>query len=170
MNEKLARKIGAQISIAAVFGIGFLLLSRMPFHMSSSHESALIVTFRSAASASEVCRPATADELAKMLPHMRREKICERSRPQTRMRINIDGTERLNKLYKPLGLNSDGVTVAFENIGLNAGLHEVEILMKDTLDGPEWDHSFQQKIEFVKNRRYLVEFKKDKGFLLHGTE
>lgn len=163
------KRLLAQISLVLVFGVGFLFLSRMTFFMSQQEGSAMIVAFRSAANANLVCRTTTPEELAKMLPHMRQERICERTRPKTRMRITMDGHELLDRVYKPLGLNSDGVTVAFETLPVAIGQHEILVQIKDTEAGTAWNYEFSKRFEFVRDRRYLVEFKKDKGFVLHGA-
>lgn len=105
-----------------------------------------------------------------MLAHMRQEKICERKRPLMRMVVEVGGRIQLEKVYEPLGYSSDGVTVAYENLRLQSGEHDVSIEIKEGENEGVSSHVFRKTIRFSDSRRYLVDFKKDKGFILYGEQ
>jgi predicted amino acid racemase len=163
MKTPFARKL----LIICVFLIIFLSLSRATFRMPETQESSLILALRTASNAKQTCRKATPEELSKMLAHMRQEQICERARPSVRMNVTIDGETRIDKTYEALGLRSDGIVVAFENIGVKPGKHLVSVQIHEGSGNETAVFEFQQDMTFLSTRRYLIEYRKDKGFRLY---
>lgn len=152
----------------AVFWVALLYgSSHLPFQMARESESQLTVSFRIVPEANLHCHKATEEEKAKMLPHMRRDEICERARALTRMRVTMDGKEALDKTFKPIGLQSDGIVVALETLNQTAGEHDVRIEIKDSTKAGDWDYRFERKMTFREGYRALVEFQRDKGFQIY---
>lgn len=160
------KRVLSLISFLAFFSTLFLFLSRMPLRPGDPGDCALLLTVQNAPKAvgNDGCRPATEAEKAKMLPHMRRDVICERARKWTTVRVELDGKSLSEKSYKPLGFSSDGMSVAFENFWIPVGSHQISVRVRDSVEGDRWDHVWESSQDFKAGRRYLVEFQGDRGF------
>lgn len=155
------------------FGVAIAALvaasSRARVRINASGDALLTLAVRYVSQSEEVCRKASEEEKAKMLPHMRREEICERGKKESRVRLWVDGKEALDERVKPLGLRSDGVSVLLHSYPLTAGAHPVRVTLeqvKSSEGGSEGIAEFSQEIKFEGNRRYLIEYQSEAGFRL----
>lgn len=164
----MSGRIIAFITLFLFFSGLFLTLSRLSFQMRAPEAPTLIVSFRSATTGQQVCRKATPEELSKMLAHMRREEICERTRQSIHMKVEIDGVARTDKAYEALGYSSDGITVAFENLAVITGTHTVRVQIVEGSGENIKSFEFKRAVHFLEGRRYLIDFNKDKGFVFYG--
>lgn len=158
----------AGLALFGIFSTLFLVLSRIPYFLSGEGETTLQLTLQAATPSGERCRPATEQEKAQMLAHMRVDKICERSRAETGVRLTIDGKVWLDRFYKPLGLRSDGMSAGFENFSLNAGEHDVRLEIRDDGKATGFNREFARRLAVEPNRRYLIEYKTGAGFNFHS--
>jgi hypothetical protein len=151
----------ARLLFFVAVSAAFLFLSRLPIHLNYAGDSELLFTFRNAPKSDVKCRPATPEEKARMLPHMRREEICDRARPSTRVQVLVNGAPRLDKTFLPLGLSSDLMSIGMESIPVDPGTHQIDIEVRDTET-----HTFSRSLPFQKDSRTLVEFLPEKGFIV----
>lgn len=158
------RRIFTILILGVGFGLMLLFLSRMPLAFHTSQDSLLTLAIRYVSQSDELCRKATEEEKAKMLPHMRREEICERERKESRVVLSLDGAEIFSQQVKPLGFRADGLSVLLHNFPVTVGEHEVKVELRK-IEG-ETISSFEQRIYFDPHKRYLVEYQKDRGFEL----
>jgi len=77
--------------------------------------SEFVVSLKHPGLASENCRDVTQEELASTPVHMRKERICERTRPPVRLRVAIDGATALETSVAPSGIWKDGNSVTVES-------------------------------------------------------
>ncbi len=137
--------------------------SDAPFAM-PDREPTLVVSFNHPGERGEHCRDATPEELAKLPPHMRQPRICERGRAPVRLRLTIDGAPAVDKSYAPGGLSGDGTSVAIESLTLPPGTHRVKVEIGDTLDATVWSHADERTVELTPRARRVVLFDKRTGF------
>lgn len=124
----------------------------------------LIVSFKHPGRTSENCRTVTSEENARVPPHMRRDRICERKRAPVRLRVRIDGTTVMVKSFPPRGIHGDEASVALERIPVSAGPHQVTVEIGDGPDPTEWNYQDQRTLSFHTGRRRVVLFDRSNLF------
>lgn len=153
--------------LIVAFAVSVLFFSHTPVTLANIGDSFLTLAVRYVSNREEVCRKATEEEKSKMLPHMRREEICERERKESQIKLWVDGKEILSQEVKPLGLRSDGLSVLLHTFPMSAGKHLIQVsLGEEKGEDLKEVSKFSEEINFEKNRRYLVEYQKDLGFKL----
>jgi hypothetical protein len=85
------------------------------------------ISFKHPGRTGERCRDVPADELAKLPPHMRQPRVCERGRAAVRLRVTVDGALALDEEHPPRGLFGDGNAVAVRELALPPGEHHVRV-------------------------------------------
>jgi len=163
------RLVAASALVACAFGALIALGSDLPYRAPAT-TSQLVVSFKHAGSAGVHCRPISPEEKARLPIHMQRDEICERSRSQVRLRVVVDGEERLSRSYEPRGLRSDGNSVAVEHLPLAPGLHLVEVSIGGSADPAMWDFIDRREIRIEEGERTVVTFDKVLGFDWHLPE
>lgn len=159
------RRIFTLLILSISFGAVILFFSRIKLNFDTSQVSLLTLAIRYVSESEELCRKASEEEKLKMLPHMRRDEICERERKKSLVHLVVDGNELYVKQLQPLGFRSDGLSVLLHTIPMLTGEHRVEISLK-SIQG-EAISTFSENIFFENNRRYLVDYQKGKGFELY---
>jgi len=134
----------------------------------SSAATELVVSFKHAGATGERCNKPTAEEKAKLPPHMRRDEVCERGRAKVRLRVTVDGATRVERAYEPKGLRADGPSIAVEHVALTPGTHTIAVAIGDTHDPNEWTHRHEQTITVPEHGRVVVLFEKNSGFTLEA--
>jgi len=117
----------------------------------------IVVSMKHRPEAAEMCRPATEAEKAQMLVHMRRDTVCERSKPDVRLRIEIDGRVRHDQAHGAHGLSSDGPSFAVVRLGVTPGNHDLVIQVGDT-GSDAWSHELRRAVVIPLSRIHVVEF------------
>lgn len=128
--------------------------------------SELVVSFKHPGQSAEQCREPSAEEIAKLPPHMRPKTICERRRADVRLVVTIDGQERVDRAFEPRGIWHDGNSIAIERIPVTPGRHDVRIRIGDTPDGA-LRHEASRNVSFREGHRSVVLFDKLSGFTWH---
>ena len=129
--------------------------------------SEFVVSLKHPGLASENCRDLTEEELAATPVHMRRERVCERTRPPVRLRVAIDGATALETSIPPSGIWEDGNSVAVERIPVEPGEHLVSVAIGETTDPEEWNFGDERTITFTDEARRVVVFDRVAGFIWH---
>jgi hypothetical protein len=117
--------------------------------------------------ASENCRDLTQEELASTPVHMRRERVCERTRPPVRLQVLIDGATLLETSIAPSGIWNDGNSVSVERIPVALGAHRVSVAIGETTDPDEWTFNEERTLTFTDEARQVVVFDRLAGFRWH---
>jgi coenzyme F420-reducing hydrogenase delta subunit len=151
------------IACAALLG----LVSDFGYTSPGIEGSELVVSLKHPGIASENCRTLTQEELASTPVHMRRERVCERTRLPVRLRVAIDGAIALEDVIEPSGIWRDGNSVAVERISVEPGAHNVSVAIGDTADADEWSFKEARTISFSDDARRVVVFDRVAGFSWH---
>ncbi len=151
------------IACAAILGLG----SDFGYTAPGIDGSEFVVSLKHPGLASENCRDLTPEELASTPVHMRKEHICERTRPPVRLRVAIDGATALETSIAPSGIWEDGNSVAVERIPVAPGEHRVSVAIGETHDPDEWSFGDEQTLNFTDEARRVVVFDRVAGFSWH---
>lgn len=138
--------------------------SDLPYRAPAQPEPRLVVSFKHAGRSDQHCRKVSPEELAQLPLHMRKPEICDRLRAPVRMKVRIDGEERLAETYPPRGLFGDGNSLTIQHFTLTPGEHRVEVAIGDTLDPNEWSHTEARSLHFEPERTRVVLFDTALGF------
>jgi coenzyme F420-reducing hydrogenase delta subunit len=160
------RAVLAGLALAAACAALIWVPSDLPYATAAGREPALVVSFKHPGVISESCRQLSAEELARKPVHLRQPMQCERSRAPVRMRVRIDGGDRLEQSYRPGGLFEDGSSIAVETLSVSPGRHRVVVDLADTQDGT-WTHHEEREVEFRAGRREVLLFDRGGGFTWH---
>ncbi len=163
------RAVGAVAAAALLVACAGLLgwVSDLRYTPPDIGGSEFVVSLKHPGHASENCRELTAEELASTPVHMRRERICERTRPPVRLRVAIDGAAALEKSIPPSGIWEDGNSVAVERIAVQPGEHRVGVAIGETADPEEWSFREERTMNFSDDVRRVVVFDRVAGFVWH---
>ncbi len=159
-SRQWAVAVAVAAALLATIGAG----SKVGYAGGSSNGPELVVSFKHAGRTGEHCRKLTEDDKAKLPPHMRTNEICERGRASVRLRVEIDGVERVQKSFVPKGLRGDGPSIAVEHIALTPGSHKVVVAIGESHDPNEWTHRYEKTITASEHGRIVVLFDKNDGF------
>jgi coenzyme F420-reducing hydrogenase delta subunit/NAD-dependent dihydropyrimidine dehydrogenase PreA subunit len=151
------------IASAGILGLG----SDFGYTAPGIDGSEFVVSLKHPGLASENCRELTPEELASTPIHMRKERVCERTRPPVRLRVAIDGATALEASIAPSGIWEDGNSVAVERIPVEPGEHRVSVAIGETIDPDEWTFGEEQTITFTDEARRVVVFDRVAGFTWH---
>jgi coenzyme F420-reducing hydrogenase delta subunit/NAD-dependent dihydropyrimidine dehydrogenase PreA subunit len=151
------------IACASVLGLG----SDLAYTPPSIEGSEFVVSLKHPGLASENCRNLTPEELASTPVHMRKERVCERTRLPVRLRVLIDGSVALDTSVAPSGIWSDGNSVSVERIPVAPGEHRVSVAIGESTDSEEWSFNADRKITFTDEARRVVVFDRVAGFTWH---
>jgi coenzyme F420-reducing hydrogenase delta subunit/NAD-dependent dihydropyrimidine dehydrogenase PreA subunit len=129
--------------------------------------SEFVVSLKHPGLASENCRDLTEEELAATPVHMRKKRVCERTRPPVRLRVAIDGATALETSVPPSGIWKDGNSVTVERIPVAAGEHRVSVAIGESANPEEWSFGEERTITFTDEARRVVVFDRVAGFIWH---
>jgi hypothetical protein len=116
----------ARIALTAALLAGLAAASRIPVG-SDPKEAVLRIALRLVGAKLTTCRERTEEELASLPPHMRIPRECRDRILPYRLRVAIDGKDRLDRVYRPAGASSDRPLVVQEEIAMAAGSARVEL-------------------------------------------
>jgi coenzyme F420-reducing hydrogenase delta subunit/Pyruvate/2-oxoacid:ferredoxin oxidoreductase delta subunit len=162
----LLHAVAATVLLIACAGI-LGLVSDLGYTPPGIEGSEFVVSLKHPGLASENCRDLTEEELAATPVHMRRERICERTRPHVRLRVVIDGATALETSIPPSGIWEDGNSVTVERIPVAPGEHLVSVAIGETTNPEEWTFGDERTITFTDEFRSVVVFDRVAGFNWH---
>jgi coenzyme F420-reducing hydrogenase delta subunit/Pyruvate/2-oxoacid:ferredoxin oxidoreductase delta subunit len=126
--------------------------------------SQLVVSFKHPGRAGEHCRKVSPEEKAKLPLHMQRDEICERTRGQVRLKVEVDGAVVLERRFEPRGLRADGNSIALEHLPIEPGSHNVRVSIGDSPDPAQWDFADNRTLTIEPGARTVVLFDRVAGF------
>lgn len=148
----------ATAAVIAVFGLAIVGATEVVHATSSVARPMLVLSFRHAGTLADRCHELSAAEKARLPVHMRPKKICERRRPDVRVRVALDGRPLFQHSYSPSGVWGDGMSVGLERITVPAGDHDVRVEVGDTHDEHEWSQRTARRVHFEGGRNVVVVF------------
>ena len=154
--------------VLALFFAAIISLSDWPRHRSVPEGFGVVtLSFSHGADRRAACRPATAEELAKMPPNMRRPEICPRERPPIAVEFEIDGKRMFGAEVPPSGIASDGPSRVNRSFELPAGSYELVVRMRD-LPGEDFNWQGSKTAELRPADHRVIDFRADGGgFVFH---
>jgi hypothetical protein len=157
----------AAVVLAAIVAGGLGLVSDFVYAAPRVTGSELVVSFKHPGEVAENCRELSPEELAKLPVHMRRERVCDRSRASVRLRVDVDGARIVDADFEPKGIWNDGNSIAIERVPVEVGAHHVRVVIGDTADVDEWTYTAEKKLMFDATARRVVTFDRVSGFDWH---
>jgi hypothetical protein len=128
VNAGLRRGLGAVVAAGlTLFVVAF---SRRPWTAAATEDGELRLAWRFKSERTEACRRRSAEELAQLPVHMRRETVCE---PQLRpylLEVMVDGAPALTDTVRPRGARADRPLGVFERLPLAPGRHDAHVTFR----------------------------------------
>ncbi len=154
-----ARIVGfAALLIAVSWSLGTF--SAWPWTATAPDEAVLRISLRHVTEFSGAAPLPTAEEIAKLPPHMRPK---DASRPATGRRadatltVAIDGSRVLERRHRPTGLRHDGPIYGYEELRVAPGRHAVTVVLAEDGTGARaW--SWSGEIGFTAGGAPLLEY------------
>jgi hypothetical protein len=117
-------------SVAAVAG-----LSQVPWTPEPGSEAVVRLSWRARGERVEVCRDLSPEELAKLPQHMRRERVCEGTTAEYRLRVELDGDRTVDEPVRGSGAVQTRPLYVYRELTLPPGEYTVKVVQERV--GPE---------------------------------
>lgn len=105
------------------------------YRQRADNDAILKLSFSHSAQLQHTCRERSAQELAKISPHMRTKLDCPRERAIVRVELEMDGKPLFQISTPPGGLHKDGAATVYRRRMIPAGLHHFKARLADGPDG-----------------------------------
>ena len=112
----------AAASAAALAG-----LSQVPWTPVPGSEGIVRLSWRARGERVEICHQLSPEELAKLPQHMRRERVCEGTTAEYRLRVEVDGERRVDEMVQGSGEVQVRPLYVYRELVLSPGEHEMEV-------------------------------------------
>ena len=147
------RLLGVTVALALLAGVAAL--SRIPYTTHDAGRALLRLSWRARGERIERCRRATAEELANVPAHMRREVICEGVRVAPyRLRVVVDGRTLADGVVAGTGVAGDRPIYLLREFELRPGAHNLQVaFQKQTSDRDDQDDDDRQPSEQERDAR-----------------
>lgn len=163
MPDRILR-YGAQAVLYALFALFIGYFSTSPAYRHLEEGQALLrISFRHPGKIPTDCRTRSAEELAKLPPHLRAEQDCERERSPVRIRVEIDGHLLHDEVVAPAGLRKDGASSTYRRLPIAAGEHHLKVMVNDDRRVEGFNHEGERTVALAPGQVVLVDFVADKG-------
>lgn len=121
--SRLALAVLATLGFAAAIAAG----SHVPTAVEDPTGARLRLAWKIRGDRVETCRTLSADELAALPPHMRRERVCEGRVPPYHLTVVVNGTTRVRDTVYPAGARSDRGVFVLRDLALAPGRVDVDV-------------------------------------------
>ncbi len=128
-------KIGLGVLVALLMTLAIGALSQVPYRAESAGQAWIRLSWRVSAPRIEECRTLTAEEIAKLPSHMRRDEVCERTGIPYRLRIALNGEGVEETLIRGGGTRGDQPIYVYRELRVPSGTHRLEISLTPEVDG-----------------------------------
>lgn len=153
-----------QVLLYALFALVIGVFSRWPsVHPLPAGQALVKVSFVHHGQRVAECRQLSADELAKLPPHMRAPMQCERERAPVTIEIDVDGAMAFRKVAAPAGLSKDGASAVYQRLPVPAGVHRFTVRMKDSAAGSAFDYTREHTVTLQPGQVLVIDFDAEKG-------
>lgn len=120
------RLLGAlRFAASAALCTGVALLARLP--LGEPPEASARLAWRTARGRIEICRAPTESELAQLPQHMRPPETCTETALDYRLRVEVDGALRLDRVVAPGGLRRTRPLAVEATIPVSPGAHRLAV-------------------------------------------
>lgn len=142
--------------------IGYFATS--PAYTFLPEDKALIkLTFSHAGKRKQPCRERSAEELEKMLKHLRKKKDCPRERSPIDIEMKLDGETVYNASVSPSGMSHDLASPVYERIRLPAGEHHLQLSMRDDIHSKDFNYVFNKVVTMRPAQILVIDFDSEHG-------
>lgn len=137
MIRTVWRAGGAAAAVA--MAVGLAALSRVPYDAGGSDQAVIRLAWRMRGTRVEECRTPSADEVAALPVHMRRERICEGRVLPYRLSVTLDGEAVLDQLVRARGARADRPLYVYAELPVEPGRRalSVRFVRQNGEPGPE---------------------------------
>ena len=162
---KWAGQAAAYVALAA--GIGFL-ATRPAYSYLDDGQALLKLSFTHAGEPLKPCKRYTHEELGKMKFRDRSATSCERGRWPVYVELDMDGKALYRGEHQPAGLWDDGPSSVYRRFEIPAGLHRLDIRLRDRGSGAGFDYQDSQQVTIAPGENFVVDFRGAVGGFLFG--
>jgi hypothetical protein len=125
----------AGVAVALGLTLATAALSRVPWGPAVHDHAVIRLSWRTPGEFVNECRTPTAEELAALPIHMRRDEICEGRILPKRLRVLLDGREEIDEVVRAAGAREDRPLYVYREIPVPPGDHSV-VIEWGTENGP----------------------------------
>ena len=104
------------------------------------------------------CRALSQEELNKLPPNMRKPNDCPRERYPVRVELRSGDATLYSATEAPTGLWSDGKSVLYHRVMVDAGQHELFVGMSDTNDDEDFDYELFRVVDIQPGQNIAIQF------------
>jgi hypothetical protein len=122
-------KVGLGVLVALLMTAAIGALSQVPYRAVPAGQAWIRLSWRVSAPRIEECRTLTAEELAKLPVHMRRDEVCETTGIPYRLRIVLNGEGVEETLIRGAGTRGDRPIYVYRELRVPSGTHRLEIIL-----------------------------------------
>ena len=127
-------RTGLAVLVALVATVAIGALSQVPYRVEDADQAWIRLSWRARTARIEECRQLTAEEIAELPVHMRREEVCERRGIPYRLRVALDGTEIEDGLIRGAGARGDRPIYVYRELRTTPGAHRLEITFEPRIE------------------------------------
>lgn len=154
----------AQVALYAAFAAGIALFSQWPPHRPLGADQALLkISFLHHGQRLQACVEQTLEELAKLPPNMRAPTRCPRERAPVTIEVDLDGVALYRETAAPAGLSRDGAASVYRSIPVAAGVHRVQVRLRDSARASGFDFEHDALVQFAPLQVRVVDFSAEQG-------
>jgi hypothetical protein len=121
------------------------------------------LTFSHAGQRKEPCRERSAEELEKMLKHLRKKMDCPRERSPIDVEMKLDGKVIYSATISPSGLSHDLASPVYERIRLPVGEHRLQLSMRDDIHSKDYIYVLDQMVTMRPAQILVIDFDSENG-------
>jgi hypothetical protein len=125
-------------------------------------ESLVRLSLSHAAERRQPCHERTPEELAKLAPNMRAQRVCPRERADVTVELEMDGNLLYRIVAAPSGLGKDGAATVYRRFVIGAGAHRFLARLSDDAQG-EFKYTAERNVEIGAGRVLLIDFNAGEG-------
>ena len=126
--------LGSAVAVALAAGLvlGTAALSRVGLSGGNPEEALLRLSWKMRGEVVQACRKPTPEELERLPVHMRNPDACEGGSSPYRLRVEVDGGGRADRVVQAPGIRQDRPIVVLEEIPVEAGRHRLRVVFEPT--------------------------------------
>ena len=140
MKLNLKRWIGVAVMTALLL-YGVRMLAHFPSGTPPT-DGMVRLAWRMAGEKVKLCRAFTKEEQENMLLHMRKPQSCREHLLSYRLRVVIDGQEKVSGVYQPPGAKGDRPLFIQEELILTPGTYQFELVFLPEIEKINWNETF----------------------------
>lgn len=159
-----AVKYGLQALAYAAFAVVIGYFSTFPRYQHLAPDEALLrLSFKHPGKPVGECRERTAEELAKLPPHLRNKIECPRERSPVRAVVELDGKPLYDEVFRPAGLKRDGAAAGYRRLAIPAGRHTLTVGFNDDVRAKGFTFERSATVDVKPGQVVLIDLVSDKG-------